>query len=1789
MVAGNPEKYMRLPMRRGLAAGLCAALALLAPVASGQAVGVPGSVAATKGTLTDSVRVTWAAVVGAASYNVYRAGTKVNTAPVIGLTFDDANTTVTTVAYTVRSVSTSANESANSVASSGYPNLAPTFSSAALAATYLAASTGVTPTVTDPNVTAGQAETYVYTLLTQPAAGQGSASIVANKLVWTPPVTPRFGGVTTFTYRVADKGGATVIGTATVSVAGADLAVFTSFTAPTTLYVGQSATATAVVNNSGTTTWTSSGNGIGTDWTSTTSTVGAFRVPLSDVSVPPGGSTTVSLPFTAPLTAGTYTVNAMTYKTGPVWFGTKSANVIIVVAGPPPVPAGVAVTQGTLTGATTVTWTANTGTTTASYNVYRATQVAYTAGSPVWTLVGSSNFGTNALTDTFPSTAAIYVYALTSVNPSGESDKGAPATGYANVAPEATSEEFAAAADTASPGITPSVTDANAMAGQAESFSFAIVTQPAAGQGSASVVTNKLVWTPPLAHDFAGSTTFTYSVTDKGASIATGIATVNVAPVTTGIPTTVVASKGTLTNAVRVTWTAVAGALSYNVYLAGAKVNASPVTALSFDDPNGSVASVGYTVRSVSPTGMESSDSLVAYGYPNNAPTATSTVIFATATMPGTATPTVTDPNATAGQTEVYTVTILTQPPVGKGTASVAANRLVYTPPVSADFAGATTFTYSVSDKGGASVSGTAAVNVTPVAGLAATGVVATDGTLTDKVRISWNAPLGAVSYVISSAPSVTGSKTVIATGVLGTSFDYAIASLTPQYYSVQSVSASGGLSPHSNADSGYPNLAPVMTSATLGATATTASAAVTPTVSDPNMTNSFTFVLASQPPSGEGTASIVGNKLMWTPPNDFSFFGTTTFTYLAIDSAGANDIGIATVIVTPVVVGPPTGVTATQGTLTDLVRLAWTGIPGAASYNVYRDGVKVNTSPIIAHTFDDVNTNATAAGYTMRSMSGPGVESDAGAVTYGFPNKLPTATSATLNATALTSSPGVTPSVTDANSGDAFLFAVVTQPAAGQGAASVVANKLVWTPPGDNSFSGNTSFTYSVTDRAGGTITGTAAVNVVAFIPAVPNTVTATQGSVTDAVQVTWVASPSASGYNIYSAGMLVGSAAGSSVSADIPVTSVEPAAYVVRSFSAAGAESASSIGATGWPNLAPTATSVTLTATATTVSPAVTPAVTDLNHDETFRFAVVGQPAAGQGTASVIGNKLMWTPPVDFSFAGVTTFTYAVTDKIGASLQGVATVNVALFVPVAPATVQATPGTLTGHVQVTWPPVADAVSYRVYKAGVLLTPATSPFDEAVTEIAYGRYTVRAVAAAGGESLDSNIAIGWPNAPPASASVSGFVAANAVAQPLTIVVVDPNTAAGQQEAFTFTPTLGTTANGGSFTFANGQLLYTASSSGTSGTDTLSFTVTDRGGSSVNGSGNINVCTPPSVGGGVATITGVTAGVVGDACNGIIAATGVVQYRTDSGVNWTNVGSFAQPVATSGISGHYTVSRAVNAKAGLYQTVVTLTDASGQFGQATFPFTVDCPVPSTTLTGASGTVEDPVFAAAGIYTSADVCGAPLTASLQVFAAADIAGITPLATGQLAGGLPAGQTNALAWQFPALQPASYRVVQTVANNDGQAATATASFSVACPPPSIFTLGISQESGLEAASGLIGLWSCNLPLSTLVTVDRSGNLTTLPVSLYDTVGGYTYYRFDYPVADLVNGNYALNIAVVDGVGRSSSKSTTLAVNRGSPTVQLTIGGIIRPAGGAIAESLGHFGVKTSADGLPNATKQ
>ncbi len=272
---------------------------------------------------------------------------------------------------------------------------------------------------------------------------------------------------------------------------------------------------------------------------------------------------------------------------------------------------------------------------------------------------------------------------------------------------------------------------------------------------------------------------------------------------------------------------------------------------------------------------------------------------------------------------------------------------------------------------------------------------------------------------------------------------------------------------------------APTAASASIITDEDTTSAPVTPSVTDPDAGDTFTFSIVTQP--ANGAAAVVNNQLVYTPAPNYN--GPDSFTFRATDSTNLNVVGTASVTVlavndmpsvadlsiftsedaasapvTPVVTDPDVGDTHTFTILTQ---------PGRGLAAVV--GNQLVYAP-------DANFNGQDS-FTFRATDSGGLSAVGTAnVTVAPVADAPSATHAGITARAGTPSSAVTPYVEDADLWETFSHQVLSTPA--NGAASVIGNKLVYVPnPGF--VTGLDSFAYRATGSDGLSVDGTALVRV--------------------------------------------------------------------------------------------------------------------------------------------------------------------------------------------------------------------------------------------------------------------------------------------------------------------------------------------------------------------------------------------------------------------------------------------------------------------------------------------------------------------------------------------------------------------------------------------------------------------------------------------------------------------------------------------------------------------------------------
>jgi hypothetical protein len=999
-----------------------------------------------------------------------------------------------------------------------------------------------------------------------------------------------------------------------------------------------------------------------------------------------------------------------------------------------------------------------------------------------------------------------------------------------NYAPSATSASIITVVNTPSAPVTPSVTDPNV----GDYFTFSIVTQPT--NGTVSIVNGQFVYTPNA--NYFGTDSFTYTATDHGGLSVTGTATVNVSSPLPSAPAGVSATQGTVSKAVGLSWSSALYANTYSIYSAttatGTKtLVASGVVGTSYQATN-TTGPLYYFISATSGSG-EGPMSAGVSGYPNAPPTSLTGSVSVMAGGNVAITPTVVDttPN------ETFTFSLVTLPI--NGTASVVNNLITYAAPIG--FTGSDTFTVKATDSAGGSIDGTVTVNVTPYIPPAPVGLNASQGTYTNAVAFSWAAAANVSSYSLYSATTANGSKALVQAGLTGTAYQVTTTNVSPLFYFLTASSATSGTSGYSAAATGFPNVAPSSAMAS-GTVMSGSSTDLIPSVIDANTGDTFSFSISTQP--AHGTASVLNGKLHVVASNNYS--GPDGFSFLVTDAAGATVVGNASLTIAPFIPTPPTNFVATQGTLPSAIGFNWSASANAASYSLYSAATLSGTkslvkSGIVGTSYSYPTTVAAANYYFLTSTSASNGESGYSTGMSGFPNNPPSSASASGNVMA-GNTVDITPTVVDSTPGDLFMFSIVNQPL--HGVASIFGGNLRFVA--DMNFSGADSFTFRTTDLVGGTVDAVASVSITPYIPPAPTFVTATSGSFNNAVVVTWNTTAGLT-YSVYTATSATGTktqiASGITTGSYSHSNSIAtPLYYFVVAVSSSAGQSAYSSPVVGYPNIAPTATTANATTMAATPVSFI-PVTSDPNAADTFTYTITAQPAVGQGSASVLGGKLVYTPDNAHAFVGTTTFTYSATDAGGLSVNGVASVVVTTEVPSVPSGLTATDGTITGAIRVTWVTQPSAVSYELVEviqgspnvtiASGLTTPQ---YDVTVSDTLVHLYAIRSISASGGISQLSLATGGYANLPPTATSLSiQTVTQNGVG--VLPSVTDPNS----NEVFTFA--IASQPTSGTALAQNGKITYFAVNA-CIGTDSFTYTVTDKGGASITGTATVvGDCSPP--------------------------------------------------------------------------------------------------------------------------------------------------------------------------------------------------------------------------------------------------------------------------------------------------------------------------------------------------------
>lgn len=599
----------------------------------------------------------------------------------------------------------------------------------------------------------------------------------------------------------------------------------------------------------------------------------------------------------------------------------------------PSVPGGLGATQDEMN-QITVSWTASTGQGTITYNVYGSDTDAGT-----YTLLTSSPVSNLSFVETGLGNGQTRYYKVSAVNGAGESAQSASIAGktlYECLDPVPTSPASITATDGQVNHIT--VTwEASENAVGYRLYKAATIdgsyTQVGSDTSSLTLVdtvaTGAVFYYKVSAYNNCGESVMSFAA--KGSALG-------VPPIPTGVG----ATDGALVNQIDITWSASAGATSYNVYRAdtesgGYTMIKSGVTGTNYSDSVATGACYYYKISAVNAAG-ESGQSLSDGGCAMDVPAIPADVKASDGSFKDkiqvswTAVTGAISYNVYRADTETGAYSLL-----GSVSASPYDDTNAPLPEVSGK--GQTVYykVSAVNDAGEGPQSADDAGYTSDCPGaLAIPTIGASQGTAIGTVHVSWSAIAGASAYDVYRATSSTGPFAVLRSDVIGTSIDDATSECAHYFYTVAAKNTGCNLTgAQSAAAEGWAMCVPppvTGVSASMGTSDTT----ITVTWSSVTAQGAVIYRVYRST-SSTGTYDMVADNLTVLTYSDPAVSAGQHYFYKV---AAANEAGAGAQSAAAEgyrIVGVVTGVSASQGTIDNAVEVKWSATAGATSYSIYK------------------------------------------------------------------------------------------------------------------------------------------------------------------------------------------------------------------------------------------------------------------------------------------------------------------------------------------------------------------------------------------------------------------------------------------------------------------------------------------------------------------------------------------------------------------------------------------------------------------------------------------------------------------------------------------------------------------------------------------------------------------------------------------------------------------------------------------------------------------------------------
>ena len=845
--------------------------------------------------------------------------------------------------------------------------------------------------------------------------------------------------------------------------------------------------------------------------------------------------------------------------------------------------------------------------------------------------------------------------------------------------------------------------------------------------------------------------------------------------------------------------------------------DADPLTVTSVTNgTNGTVAIVGGNpVYTPNPT-FHGTDTFTYTISDGNGGTATATV---TVTVQNRLPIAVNDSVSTAGNTAV-TVSVLANDsdPNGdpltvtsvtsgtNGTVAIVGGLPVYTP--NAAFRGVDTFTYTISDGQGGTATATVTVTVAnrPPVAVADTVSTPVDTAVTVSVLTNDSDPNGDPITVTAVTNGLHGTVAIVsglpvftpAAGYSGTdSFTYTI---SDGQGGTATATVNVSIKPTTANDTGTTPAGIVLNGTTVLS----------------NDLGTGLTVTANGAPA-HGTVTVAANgTYVYTPTAGYS--GPDSFTYTATDSAGSTSTATVNLIVTPRAVNN-VGTTPAGSALSGASVLT----------NDFGSGLSVTSNTAPAHGTVTIASNGTYTYTPAAGYSGPD------SFTYTATDASGRTTTATVNLT-------VTPvavnnvGVTNANvvlNGASVIandlgstLTVTSNTAPLHGTVTVAAGgTYVYTPT--TNYTGPDSFTYTVTDGSGQTATAT--VNI-----------TVGPGPVNDAG--TTPANTALNGSTVLSNDIGTGlSVTANTAPAHGTVTIASNGTYIYTPTTGySGPDSftytvTDSLGNTGIATVNLTVTPRAITDTASTPAGTTLSGTSVLGNDVGTTLAVTANTAPLHGTVTVASNGTYTYVPAA-GYSGPDSFSYTIRDASGQTTTG--TVNIA----VTPRAVADSGTTPAGT-----PLSGTTVLSNDLGSGLTVTANTAPSHGTVTIAASGTYVYTPAAGySGPDSFTYTVtdSSGQTNTTTVTIAVAPKAVNNTGTTPANTTLAGASVL-GNDLGSGLTVTSNTAPTHGTVTVAATGTYSYSPTTGYSGPDSFTYTVTDSAGQTSTATVNLTV-TPTS-------------------------------------------------------------------------------------------------------------------------------------------------------------------------------------------------------------------------------------------------------------------------------------------------------------------------------------------------------